>query len=115
MPDENRRRSERTRMPALATITTMSGSSVNDQAVGTVVDVSRHGVRLRTGQPPPVGTWVRMRFAIGDQFHTIEGVTRRVISAGPRAGYDIGIEWDDSEPESLRFLDRFIAVQPPCW
>lgn len=111
MPADNRRRSERTRMPALATITTLSGSSANDQAVGTVVDVSLHGVRLRTGQPPAVGIWVRLRFAIGDQFHSIEGVTRRIAKAGPRAGFDIGIEWDDSHPERLEFLEQYIAAQ----
>lgn len=112
MAADDRRRSQRTRMAALATITTLSGSSSNDQGVGSVVDVSRHGVRLRTGQPPAAGIWVRLRFAIGDQMHVIEGVTRRVKKAGKGAGFDIGIEWDDSEPDKLAFLDQFIAAQP---
>jgi PilZ domain len=107
---KNRRRSHRIRMHTVASIMTMRERDPNDQGIGVVVDVSRHGVRLSTGQPPRVGVRVRLRLVIDQDIHTIEGVTRRVVRHKGK-GFEVGIEWDDSEPGNLQFLDRFIAAQ----
>lgn len=115
MSVEDRRRSDRVRMPTVASITTLTGTSSNDQGVGSVVDVSRHGVRLHAGQPPALGDWVRLRFALDDVFHCIEGVTIRVDRNDQRGGYDVGVEWDTGDPEKLMFLERFVTVQEKHW
>lgn len=104
---QDRRRSERSRLAALATIKTQGFAMQNDQAFSAVMDVSRHGVRLRTGQPPEPGDWVRLRLGIGEAIVSIEGVTRRVERIGK--AFDVGIEWVNCTPQQLEFLDQYLV------
>lgn len=108
---EDRRRSERTLLAALASIKTLGFAVHNDQAFSAVIDVSRHGIRVRTGQPPEIGDWVRLRLGIGEEIHSLEGIVRRIEPAPPAA--DVGIEWVNCTDEQLEFLDRVEALAPP--
>lgn len=98
-------------MAALATIKAQGVGTQNDQAFSAVMDVSRHGVRLRTGQPPEIGDWVLLRLGIGEDIHCLDGITRRIERVG-KTYFDVGIEWVDCSDEQLTFLDQYLAEEP---
>lgn len=106
-----RRRSGRSRLAGFAAIKTIGFGKNNDQAFSALRDVSRHGVRLRTGQPPEIGDLVRVRLGVGDAIHVIEGVTRRVEWVD--RVYDVGIEWIGCTEEQLGFLDAASPMATP--
>jgi hypothetical protein len=109
--ERDRRRSERSRLAGFAAIRTIGFGKRNDQALSAVIDVSRHGARLRTGQPPEVGDLVHLRLGVGDVIHDIEGVTRRVEWVD--MVYDVGIEWIGCTQEQLAFLDAASPMAAP--
>jgi hypothetical protein len=109
MTGMNRRRHERRPLQTYAALETR-GLIVNDQAFLAVVDVSRGGIGLRTGQPPEVGEPVVLRLAIGEDIHTIDATVARVAPRG-HGLFDIGLDWSHCDPTALAFLDQFLAAQ----
>jgi hypothetical protein len=97
------------RLQAYAALQTF-GLVANDQAFLAVVDISRGGIGLRTGQPPELGEPVTLRLAIGEDIHTIQATVARVAPRG-HGLYDIGLDWSHSDAGSLKFLDEFLAAQ----
>src|ERR1041384_5543284 len=62
----DRRRSRRVLFKAAAALIT-GGRYTNDQAFCVCINVSRHGIGLRTGQPPTIGQTVVLRLAIDEE------------------------------------------------
>ena len=103
-----RRRAPRQRLAAFAAITAI-GRHPNDQAFSAVVDISRTGICLRTGQPPRVGQSAYLRLAIDEDIHTLQS---RVTRVQPRSGtvFEVGLDWSSCSTEELEFLDRYVAA-----
>ncbi len=111
MSDQDRRRSTRVKFIAYAAMET-SGRFANDQAFCVAVDVSRHGIGLRTGQPPVAGQGVLLRLGIGDEIHTLRAVAAHVTRRGPET-YDVGLDWSATPAADLAFLDRYLRESVP--
>jgi hypothetical protein len=84
------------------------GRYTNDQAFCVCVNVSRHGVGLRTGQPPGVGQTVVLRLAIDEEIHSLLAVTKQVTKTGPD-WYHVGLDFGACTSQDLQFLDRYVA------
>src|SRR5688572_7069954 len=111
MAAADRRRSKRVLFKAVAAMVT-GGRHMNDQAFCVCVNVSRHGIGLRTGQPPIVGQTVVLRLAIGDEIHSLLAITKQITRAG-KDWYHVGLDWSSCSKPELQFLDRYIAGTAP--
>lgn len=110
MPEGNeRRRNPRFRMDAYAALESKGMFTSNDQAFGPVLDISRTGIRMRTGQPPHVGQMVVLRVAVEEDIHTLRAIAARVTPAG-RDLYDVGMDFSWCSTEELAFLDECIEL-----
>ena len=105
----DRRSSPRVRLQAFAALET-SGKYANDQAFCAVRDVSRHGIGMRTGQPPFVGQEVLLRLAIGEDIHTITTRATRVTKRKDDF-FEVGLDWSECTPADLSFLRTFLTIQ----
>ncbi len=105
-----RRRGERVRVAAVATLETKGKLNPNDQALCTVRNVSRSGVGLETGQPPMVGQKVHLRVAIDDDVHELRCLATRVDRRDGSNFYDVGLDWSSCTPEQLMFLGQVIQL-----
>lgn len=104
----DRRRSSRQRFGALAALVAV-GRHPNDQAFSAVVDVSRHGICVRTGQPPIVGQPVFLRLAIDEEIHTLRTTVTRVAKR-QKGVYEVGLDWSSCSARELEFLERCIGA-----
>lgn len=108
--DDDRRRSPRVRVAAIATLETTGVLNPNDQALCAVRDVSRCGIGLQTGQPPMRGQKVHLRVALDDEVHEMVTIATRVNRCGAGNFYDVGLDWSSCTQEQLAFLDRVLQV-----
>jgi hypothetical protein len=106
--DDNRRRSLRVRIAALAALETGGRLAPNDQALCTVRNVSRTGIGLETGQPPIAGQGVLVRLCIDDVMHELRTRATRVARRGKSNFYDVGLDWSGCSPTQLEFLDQVL-------
>lgn len=102
-----RRRSERRRVAAFAALVAV-GRHGSDQSFSAVVDISRNGICVRTGQPPLVGQTVLLRLAIGEDIHVLGTRVTRVRSR-PGGVHEVGLDWTQCSAEDLQFLDEYLA------
>src|SRR5262245_37411546 len=104
----DRRRTPRHRLTAFAALES-KGRHANDQAFSAVVDGSRSGIGLRTGQPPMPGQGVILRLAIEEEVHTLLTIATR---AHRRDSYtfDVGLDWSQCSDEDLAFLAEYLAA-----
>ncbi|MEO6594108.1 MAG: PilZ domain-containing protein [Planctomycetota bacterium] len=110
MSQENeRRRTDRTRIAAFATLETKGVLNACNQALCSVLDVSMSGIGLETGQPPVVGQGVIMRLCLDDVVHELRTLATRVERRGSSNFYHVGLDWSSCSPEQLTFLDRVLA------
>ncbi len=93
-------------MQTFATLETTGVLARNDQAFTLVIDVSRTGIGLRTGQPPVVGDRVIVRLGLGEEIRQLKAVVRRV-SLRRRGVFDVGLEWHGCTRKELAFVDEF--------
>ncbi|MCA8949243.1 MAG: PilZ domain-containing protein [Planctomycetes bacterium] len=108
--DDERRRHPRCQIAASATLETRGKFNPSNQALCSVLNVSRAGIGVETGQPPMVGQQVFLRVALGDEIHELATRATRV-DAGDRANfYQVGLDWGDCTVEQLEFLDRVFAI-----
>jgi hypothetical protein len=107
---DDRRRATRVRVVGLATVQTGGALNRNDQALCTVIDVSRSGIGVETGQPPLLGQKVQLRIALDDRIHEIPGRTTRVQRRGDTNFFRVGFDWSDCSSEQLAFLDEILAA-----
>lgn len=108
--DQNRRRSPRVRVAAVAALETSGVLNPNDQALCSVRDVSRSGIGLQTGQPPLRGQQVLLRVALDEEIQTLVTTATRVQRCGTTNFYDVGLDWSHCTAEQLAFLDRVLEV-----
>ena len=109
MSNQDRRRSSRSRFAATAALFVHGRLLPNDQALCSVLNISRHGVGLETGQPPREGQHVLVRLAVGDEIHELQATTQRVEPIENRPNfYEVGLEWSQCSPKELEFLNRFV-------
>lgn len=80
-----------------------------DQSLGSVKNVSRTGILVETGQPPLVGDVVLLRLAIGERIHELRATATRVAQRERSHFYEVGLDWRDTPPEQLVFLDDVLA------
>lgn len=100
----------RVRLVAIATLESIGSRHANNQAVGTVRDVSRVGIGLETGQPPLKGQTVLLRLLLEDTIHELRTKVMRVVRRGDSNYYQIGLDWSECSPEQLSFLDKVLEV-----
>jgi hypothetical protein len=110
MEHVNQRRHPRVRIAAIASLETQGRLNANDQAVGSVRDVSRSGIGLRTGQPPLRGQSVTLRIALDDMIHELKARATRISKVGNSNFYDVGLDWVECSSEDLAFLDQVLIV-----
>lgn len=100
----NRRRSVRYPGRTYASLST-SGLAGCDQAFCVVVDVSRHGICVRTPQPPEKGQLATLRIGLEEEVHTVTARVVRVLDLD--VGHDVGLELQPDHPAHLRFYQAF--------
>ena len=103
------RRTERVPMQTFASIETVGVLASNNQTFGVVLDVSRNGLGLRTGQPPGVGLRVIVRVGIGEEIRPLKAIVRRLKLRSQNV-FDVGLEWQDCSTNDLSFVDEFEAL-----
>lgn len=108
--DDDRRRTPRVRVAAIATLETTGVLNPNNQALCTVRDVSRSGIGLKTGQPPMRGQRVLLRLVLDDEMHELVTRATRVQRCGTGNFYEVGLDWSTCTADELAFLDRVITV-----
>ena len=108
--DRDRRRSNRVRVAACATLETKGLLNPNDQAFCSVRDVSSSGIGLETGQPPMVGQGVVVRMALDETVHELKTFATRVHRRGDGNFYEVGLDWSNCTPEQLEFLREVLTV-----
>jgi hypothetical protein len=104
----DRRRTPRQRLAAFAALET-EGRHANDQAFSAVVDVSRSGIGLRTGQPPLPGQGVILRLAIEEDVHTLRTIATRATKRDAYT-FEVGLDWSQCTADDLAFLDTYLAA-----
>lgn len=110
MEHVDERRHPRVRIAALASLETKGHLNANDQALGSVRDVSRSGIGLQTGQPPLRGQSVTLRIALDDEVHELRAMATRISKVGDSNFYNVGLDWAHCSAEDLAFLDQVLAV-----
>ena len=113
--EQERRRSVRVRLAAVASLETRDRRHGNDQALSCVKNISRTGIGLETGQPPMVGHTVVLRIALGDVTHQLMARAPRVQRRGAGNFHEVGLDWSACTVEQLAFLDdvlRELQDQP---
>ena len=110
MDSQDRRRSQRVRVAASASLQTYGALNANNQALCSVRDLSRSGIGLETGQPPTSGQGVTLRIALDDQIHELQTRATRVERRGTSQFYHVGLDWGECTPEELQFLDDVLGV-----
>ena len=111
MAHDDRRRSPRVRVAAIASMKTCGSLNANDQALCAVLDLSRHGIGVETGQPPSPGQGVLLRIALDDRIHELKTRVTRVERRGSSHFYRVGLDWSHCSPAQLAFLDEVLAAQ----
>jgi hypothetical protein len=110
MQHDDDRRHPRVRIAAVASLETKGQLNANDQALGSVRDVSRSGIGLQTGQPPLRGQAVILRIAVDDEVHELRAHATRVTKVGNSNFYDVGLDWGPCTVEQLAFLEKALAA-----
>jgi c-di-GMP-binding flagellar brake protein YcgR len=110
MNQEDRRRSLRVRLVAVASLETCGSLNANNQALCTVRDISKHGIGLETGQPPVKGQGVVLRLSLEDEIIEIKTRATRVSKQPGSHFYSIGLDWSSCSEEELSFVDRFLGA-----
>lgn len=108
--DQERRRGERVRVAAFATLETKGVLNASNQALCSVRDVSKSGIGLETGQPPMVGQGVLLRLALDDEIREIRTLATRVHRRGQSNFYEVGLDWSNCTTEQLQFLDKVLSA-----
>jgi hypothetical protein len=98
------------RVAAFATLETRGRLNANDQALCSVLNVSRHGIGLQTGQPPMTGQGVILRLVLDDEMHELRTFATRVDRRGDTNFYDVGLDWSRCTPDQLDFLDQVLGA-----
>lgn len=106
--DNNHRRAPRVRVAAIAALETKGSLAPNDQALCSVLNMSRTGIGLDTGQPPLAGQRVLVRLCIDDVMHELSTRATRVQRRGASNFYDVGLDWSECTPMQLAFLDQVL-------
>lgn len=96
---------------------TLGALNANNQALGTVRDLSRNGVALETGQPPIPGQTVILRIVLDDEIHEMRTRATRVDRQGGSHFFLVGLDWSDCTPVQMEFLGRVLGViaREPLW
>ena len=110
MTRKDQRRSPRVCVAAVVAREAIGRLNNNNQALGTVKNVSRHGIGLETGQPPMRGQVVVLRLALNDVVHELRTRAIRVTKRGDGNFYDVGLDWSNCSEEQLSFLDEILRV-----
>lgn len=100
--DRDRRRHKRIGLEAYAALES-TGRFANDQAFGIVLDISRSGIRFRTGQPPHVGQVVDLHVGVGEDIRTLRANVIRV-SERSRNLYDSGLSFSRCTIQDIALL-----------
>lgn len=108
--DQDRRRTPRVRVAAVASLETVGALNPNNQGFSVVKNVSRTGIGLETGQPPMRGQAVLLRLAMGDQTHELRTRATRVTRRGTSNFYEVGLDWGNCTAEQMQFLDEILKV-----
>lgn len=99
-------RAPRVSIAAIAALETFGQLNANNQALGSVRNVSRTGIGLETGQPPLCGQSVFLRISLDDEIHKVTARTTRVDRQGDSNFYVVGLDWSDCQTDQLAFLER---------
>lgn len=99
------RRSQRIPIAATAALRT-SGEDANDQALCSVLDLSRHGAGVETGQPPNWGDLVTVRLAVGDTIRELRARVIRVQRRGTTNFHRVALDWRELTEDDIAFLDQ---------
>jgi hypothetical protein len=102
------RKHPRMRIEALAALKS-HGRQGCDQAFSAVVDISRSGIGVRTGQPPAIGQAVTVRLALGERIHVLNSAVTRVVPRG-NGTFTVGLDWHVNTPEDMEFLEQFFRA-----
>jgi hypothetical protein len=108
--DQDRRRSPRARVAAVASLETVGALNANNQGFSVVKNVSRTGIGLETGQPPIRGQAVILRLAMENQTHELRTRATRVTRRGTSNFYEVGLDWSSCTQEQMQFLDEILKV-----
>lgn len=108
--DQDRRRSTRVRIAAVASLEAVGARNANNQGLSVVKNVSRTGIGIETGQPPLKGQTVILRLALDHTTHELRTRATRVTRRGTSNFYDVGLDWSGCTPEQLSFLDEILRL-----
>lgn len=98
------------RVAAVASMETRGALNANNQAMGTVRDLSRSGIALETGQPPIPGQTVVLRIVLDDEIHEMRTRATRVDRRGDSHFFMVGLDWSDCTAAQMEFFDRVLGV-----
>jgi hypothetical protein len=102
---DRERQSERVAVQAYAAIQVF-GLRPNDQAFGTVINVSAGGILVLTPQAPPIGQTAIVRAAAAEELFAMEARVVRVDRIGQNR-FEVALEFTAREREQHRFLKAF--------
>lgn len=86
-------------------------ASVDEVVQSRIVDISRGGVFIRTPQPRPEGTGVRLALSVGDREATLPGVVVRVVRLQDGGGPPgMGVMFTDLGDSEQAFVDELLAA-----
>ena len=109
MRNDERRRAPRVRVAAIATLETRGSLDANNQAVGSVRDLSRLGIGVETGQPPRPGQTVILRLALDETIRELRTHVTRVQQRRSHF-FDVGLDFSACGGDDLLFLDEVLAA-----
>lgn len=104
----DRRRTPRKMRSDLCASLDVPGMRGGDQAFGIVMDLSDHGMCIRTPQPPMCGRSVLVRIAVRDEVLVLTMLVRRAHEVR-RGIYDVGLELRGYSDDQLMLLHRVLA------
>ncbi len=98
------------RLPAEQVVASLEvvGVGGGNQAFALVKDVGRHGLCVRTPQPPDEGARVRIRIGLGETIHEFETEVRWVRPAGAGHAQDVGLAFVEDDAACRAFLAAFV-------
>ena len=105
---EQQRRSAREPRTNICAAVEVVGQEGADQAFALVVDVSDHGLRIRTPQPPPDDAEVVLRIGVDDSIHEVRARVCHTLVLGPRV-FDVGLEFLGLGEDQLSHLRKALA------
>ncbi|MCA8976970.1 MAG: PilZ domain-containing protein [Planctomycetes bacterium] len=96
----------RLRIAACVALETLGRRNENNQALGSVRDVSRTGIGIETGQPPLAGQLVKLRIALDDDIQVVTARATRISKSKDPNFLHVGLDWSECSDTELEFLER---------